>query len=97
MLFSSHIFTPLEITPIKYLQHDLVNDGSYCVKPFMFWTILQILAHILAILYENSRLYRMNGYHLLTETEGNSVFCGPETVDVSRGRGSTKHTAFPRS
>ena len=24
-------------------------------------------------------------YHLLTETEGNSVFCGPETVDVSRG------------
>ena len=46
-----------------------------------------------------------NIYHLLTETEGNSVFCGPETVDVSRGeaegnidgRGSTKHTAFPRS
>ncbi len=41
----------------------------------------------------------------MTETEGNSVFCGPETVDVSRGeaegnidgRGSTKHTAFPRS
>jgi hypothetical protein len=24
-------------------------------------------------------------YHLFTETEGNSVFCGPETVDVSRG------------
>ena len=32
------------------------------------------------------------------------MFCGPETVDVSRGevegnidnRGSTKHTAFPR-
>ena len=47
----------------------------------------------------------LNIYHLLTETEGNSVFCGPETVDVSRGeaegnidgRGSTKHTAFPRS
>ena len=46
-----------------------------------------------------------DNYHLLTETEGNSVFCGPETVDVSRGeaegnidgRGSTKHTAFPRS
>ena len=44
-------------------------------------------------------------YHLLTEPEGNSVFCGAETVDVSRGeakgnidgRGSTKHTAFPRS
>ena len=44
-------------------------------------------------------------YHLLTETEGNSVFCGPETDDVSRGevegnidgRESTKHTAFPRS
>ena len=44
-------------------------------------------------------------YHLFTETEGNSVFCGPETVDVSRGeaegnidgRGFTKHTAFPRS
>ena len=27
----------------------------------MFWTILQIVAHILAILYENSHLYRMNG------------------------------------
>ena len=33
------------------------------------------------------------------------MFCGPKTVDVSRGeaegnidsRGSTKHTAFPRS
>ncbi len=33
------------------------------------------------------------------------MFCGPETIDVSRGeaegnidgRGSTKHTAFPRS
>ena len=33
------------------------------------------------------------------------MFCGPETVDVARGeaegnidsRGSTKHTAFPRS
>ena len=24
-------------------------------------------------------------YHLFTETEGNSVFCGPEIVDVSRG------------
>ena len=41
-------------------------------------------------------------YHLLTETEGNSVFCGPSTVDVSLGfafdrLGSTKHTAFPRS
>jgi hypothetical protein len=22
-----------------------------------------------------------NNYHLFTETEGNSVFCGPETVD----------------
>ena len=27
----------------------------------------------------------LDNYHLLTETEGNSVFCGPETVDVSRG------------
>ena len=25
----------------------------------------------------------LNNYHLLTETEGNSVFCGPETVDIS--------------
>ena len=41
----------------------------------------------------------------MTENEGNSMFCGPETADVSRGeaegnidsRGSTKHTAFPRS
>jgi hypothetical protein len=26
-----------------------------------------------------------NIYHLFTETKGNSVFCGPETVGVSRG------------
>ena len=51
-----------------------------------------------------SSYMQRNIYHLiLTETEGNSVFCGPETVDVSRGegkidgRGSTKRTAFPRS
>ena len=44
-------------------------------------------------------------YHLFTETEGNSVFCGPETAVVARGeaegingdRGATKLTAFPRS
>jgi hypothetical protein len=34
-------------------------------------------------------------YHLFTETEGNSVFCGPETA--VGGRGATKHTAFPGS
>ena len=41
----------------------------------------------------------------MTETEGNSMSCGPETVDNSRGEaegnidslGYTKHTAFPRS
>ena len=41
-------------------------------------------------------------YHLFTETEGNSVFCGPETAVVARGeaegnnggRGGTKHTSF---
>jgi hypothetical protein len=46
-----------------------------------------------------------SNYHLFTETEGNSVFCGPETAVVARGeaegnnggRGATKHTAFPRS
>ena len=43
-----------------------------------------------------------NNYHLLTETEGDSVFCGPVCfVDPFcgniDGRGSTKHTAFPRS
>ena len=51
------------------------------------------------------KLTGWDNYHLLTETEGNSVYCEPETVDVSRGeaegnidgRGSTKHTAFPRS
>ena len=49
--------------------------------------------------------YGVYTYHLFTETKGNSVFCGPETVDVSRGeaegniagRGSAKHTAFPKS
>ena len=44
-------------------------------------------------------------YHLFTETEGYSVFCGPATAVVARGeaevnnggRGATKHTASPRS
>jgi hypothetical protein len=58
------------------------------------------------IIYMKQRkIIKVDNYHLFTETEGNSVFCGPETVDVSRGeaegnidgRGSTKHTAFPRS
>ena len=55
--------------------------------------------------YFGAKNITKENYHLLTETEGNSVFCGPETVDVSRGeaegnidgRGSAKHTAFPRS
>jgi hypothetical protein len=42
-------------------------------------------------------------YHIFTETEGNSVFCGPETAVVAQGkaegnnggRGTTKHTAGP--
>jgi hypothetical protein len=46
---------------------------------------------------------QVNIYHLFTETEGNSVFCGHETAVVARGeaegnnsgRGATKHTAFP--
>ena len=39
-----------------------------------------------------------SNYHLFTETEGNSVFCGPETAVVNNGgRAATKHTAFPRS
>ena len=62
--------------------------------------------HKARILSKTNIVFRsVYNYHLLTETEGNSVFCGPETVDVSRGeaegnidgRGSTKHTAFPRS
>ena len=60
--------------------------------------------------YEIAHFLACNNSHLLTETEGNSMFCGPETVDVSGGernekikrtsvdrRGSTKYTAFPRS
>ena len=43
-------------------------------------------------------------YHLLTGIQRNSMFCGAETIDVSRceaegnidSRGSTKHTAFPK-
>jgi hypothetical protein len=34
---------------------------------------------------ENPLIIEWHIYHLFTETEGNSVFCGPETVDVSRG------------
>ena len=32
--------------------------------------------------------------YLLTETEGNSMFCGPETVDVSRGEAEAKWPFF---
>jgi hypothetical protein len=46
-----------------------------------------------------------NIYHLFTETEGNSLVCGPETAVVARGeaegnnggREAAKHTVFPRS
>ena len=32
-------------------------------------------------------LFSLNiSYHLFTETEGNSVFCGPETVDVETSK-----------
>ena len=55
----------------------------------------------IVILTSFQTIYSIN----YAETEGNSMFCGPETADVSRGeaeenidsRGSTKHTAFPRS
>ena len=55
-------------------------------------------------IYDMLQMEYMN-YHLFTETEGNSVFCGPETAVVARGeaegnnggRGATKHTAFPWS
>ena len=60
--------------------------------------------------YEIAHFLACNNSRLLTETEGNSMFCGPETVDVCGGernekikrtsvdrRGSTKYTAFPRS
>ncbi len=36
-----------------------------------------------------------DNYHLLTETEGNSVFCGPETVDVHRRTRVHKTHCFP--
>jgi hypothetical protein len=47
----------------------------------------------------------MKKYNLFTETAGNSIFCGPETTVVARGKaggknggwGATKHTVFPGS
>ena len=36
-------------------------------------------------------------YHLFTETEGNSDFCGPKAAATTSGRGATKVTVFPRS
>jgi hypothetical protein len=56
------------------------------------------------ILYMVLAFYRIqNNYHLFTETEGNSVFCGPETAVVTRGeaegnngcRGGHKTHSFP--
>jgi hypothetical protein len=38
-----------------------------------------------------------DNYHLFTETEGNSVFCGPETVDVSRGEAETSTVEGPQN
>jgi hypothetical protein len=35
-----------------------------------------------SIIINQAKLYN---YHLFTETEGNSVFCGPETAVVARG------------
>ena len=34
---------------------------------------------------------------LLTDIDGNSMFCGPEPRGNIDSQGSTKHTAFPRS
>ncbi len=41
------------------------------------------------------KLISKNNYHLFTETEGNSVFCGAETVDVSRPSRVHKTHCFP--
>ena len=70
-------------------------DSHYIYK------IGQALTRML-VSYSPLRAYN---YHLFTETEGNSVFCGLETAVVARGetsgnnggQGATKHTAFPRS
>jgi hypothetical protein len=78
---------------INILRTDMKTDQKYSSVLGNVHTLYKFLLCIL------------DNYHLFTETEGNSVFCGPETVDVSRGeaegnidgRGSTKHTAFPRS
>ena len=55
--------------------------------------------------YARNDVGMKNNYHLFTETEGNSLFCGLETAVVAGsdtegnncGRGATKDTAFPRS
>ena len=43
--------------------------------------------------YEIAHFLACNNSHLLTETEGNSMFCGPETVDVSGGERNVKNKA----
>ena len=72
---------------INILRTDMKTDQKYSSVLGNVHTLYKFLLCI------------MGNYHLFTETEGNSVFCGSETVDVRNidGRGSTKHTAFPRS
>ena len=57
----------------------LVAGSNPARRKFLHYTCHKTLV-------QNSLAQTTNrNYHLLTETEGNSVFCGPKTVDVSRG------------
>ena len=85
-------------------MHDLAKS-HYFSSDRLQYNCKQKVVEAAIIIFLNYEIFSNNIYHLFTETEGNSVFCGPETVDVSRGeaegnidgRGFTKHTAFPRS
>jgi hypothetical protein len=80
-----------------------IKDANVQFNRLMFWHphILREPNSIIVLLFV------IYNYHLFTETEGNSVFCGPKSAIeiVARGevegnnggRGATKHTAFPRS
>jgi hypothetical protein len=87
------------------------NKVSYVNAPFVLNLICKVFIFhsvVIEILFRIELLTEYSEsiiYHLFTETEGNSVFCGPETAVVARGeaegnngcRGATKHTAFLRS
>ena len=79
-------------------RHDIC---MYCIYhsyicPLSYLTIIRRRRNEYRWVNKNRDEVKVFIYHLLTETEGNSVFCGPETVDVRHRRSRVHKThCFP--